>query len=108
MISRRFRALLALVPCLAVSVAAVVAAPTAHADSGFCGVRNGVFVLYNGTVVYQVRNQCSASHTFRVDVPAGGGIVVESGCQNVPGGGIGYYTVSPSYLFSDNWYITNC
>ena len=85
----------------------------AHADSGFCGVRNDQGATYD-TTWYAVRNKCSVAHNFAVrkhwiDVFGVHFIVQVGGCQRIPPHGIRYYSIGCPYCNYDNrWYVVNC
>jgi hypothetical protein len=87
---------------LTAATAALLAAPTAGADSGFCGVRNDV-LLGGGSNTYVVRNKCAADHKFKVKVH---GATNLSECKTVPAGGFGYYAYPGTY--DPNWSIVAC
>ncbi|MFE5585953.1 hypothetical protein [Kitasatospora sp. NPDC056531] len=76
---------------LALTVSVAAPATTASADPGFCGVRAGVNAGGDeASIIYTVRNKCADAHSFRVRLPSSGR---ESGCQNVPGYGYGYFAI---------------
>ncbi|MGW3042835.1 hypothetical protein ACWC9T_22960 [Kitasatospora sp. NPDC001159] len=88
---------------LAFTVSVAAPATTASADPGFCGVRSGVNAGGDeASIIYTVRNKCADEHSFRVRLPSSGR---ESGCQNVPGYGYGYFAIQ----FADrDWQIIAC
>ncbi len=92
----------------AISAVVLTGAPAANADSGYCGVRAGEYVTYDGAPVYMVYNKCSRNFPFSVRVPIAG-LTLDLGCQTVPAGGFGYYVQGwPLYAVSPYWYIVNC
>jgi hypothetical protein len=72
----------------------------AHADNGFCGVRDGTAWASGTGIVYIVYNKCSTG--FHFAVVAGG---LRSYCQWIPAHLRGYYS---GMRVDQNWYVVNC
>jgi hypothetical protein len=76
----------------------------AHADSGFCGVRNDQFLGVADNMVYVVRNKCASAITVKVYFTEPRRYA-DPGCLRIPAGRFGYFT---SIYATNNWVVRNC
>ncbi|HEY7144221.1 MAG TPA: hypothetical protein VH637_08240 [Streptosporangiaceae bacterium] len=85
---------------LGASIFAAIPAPAAHADSGFCGVRDDDGMNNGDNFYYVVYNKCAETWSMRI-VVSGHKLY----CQNVRAHS---YAAWSSLYFDPNWYIQVC
>lgn len=77
---------------------------TAHADPGFCGVRNSTAPAPGTGIMYVVRNKCNFTIQVHVWLPSANRYAT-AGCKYIGPGGFGYFADA---RVDQNWSVRHC